>query len=217
MAANQTPCEALHSFRPSNRCPTCWLVTWKCICAELPRVETKLEFWIVRHFKEGRRSTNSGRLADLVVPSCHVLDYAVPHEPFDETRLEGAAWLLFPPELGENSQPTGRDELIRGTDVAPPGPIVVLDGTWKQARRMSHRLKCLADLPRYQLDPGPQPKRRVRRAPRPGMMSTVESIARMIERFDDPAKAAAIDAAYFEWGVRARLTRPEEGVTPKDR
>jgi DTW domain-containing protein YfiP len=175
-------------------------------------VETTLEFLVVRHIREGLKSTNSGRLAGLVIPSCKVLDYGVAQRPFDEGLLAGAAWLLFPPEMGEDSRPTGRHELIRGTDQAPPGPIVVLDGTWGQARRMSHRLKCLDALPRYQLEPGPAPRRRVRRSPRPGMMSTIEAILRMVGRFDDPAKAEALEDAYFQWGKRARLVRPEEGL-----
>lgn len=199
---------------PADRCRRCFLVADRCLCRELPTIETYLEFWIVRHAREASKASNSGRLAALVIPTCRVLAFGERHRPFDEGALEGAAWLLFPPELDAQGRETGRHTVLRGDVGPPPGPVVVLDGTWGQARRMSHRIRALDALPRYQLEPGPPPQRRVRKAPRPGALATFEAIARMVERFDDPAKARVLDELYLDWGRRVRNTRPEEGVEP---
>jgi len=148
---------------------------------------------------------------DLALPRARILPYGVPHQPFEESQLEGAAWLLFPPERDAEGKETGRHRLIRGTDVRPPGPIVVLDATWGQARRMSHRIASLDALPRYQLEPGPAPPRRLRKPPRPGAVSTIEGVARLIELFDDAETARRLLELYDTWGRRARVVRPDEG------
>lgn len=150
----------------AGRCPGCYLPTALCLCAEVPRLKTRTHFLVIRHNKEASKSTNTARLAGLALTHCRILTYGAPGLPFEPSVLEApGTWLLFP-----DAQPPPP-----GTP--PPERVVVLDGNWAQARRMYHRLPALSRLPGLTLPPPPPDARRLRRAPHPNAMSTVEAIA----------------------------------------
>ena len=154
----------------AGRCPACYLPCALCLCAHVPRVDTRTSFLVIRHNKETHKSTNTARLAALALPRCRILTYGAPGEPFDLSVLDAPdTWLLFP---GAPPPPA---------HAPAPERLVVLDGNWTQARRMYHRLPELRRLPGLNL-PLPAPEaRRLRRAPHPESMSTVEAMAAALQ------------------------------------
>jgi DTW domain-containing protein YfiP len=150
----------------AGRCPRCYLPTRLCLCAEVPRLDTRTEFIVIRHQKEKEKSTNTARIAALALSHCQLLTYGAPGEPFNASVLEAPdTWLLFP-----GTQPPE-------PDAPPPRRLVVVDGNWGQARRMVHRVPGLRMLPGLTLPPPPPDTRRLRRPPHPEGMSTLEAIA----------------------------------------
>lgn len=150
----------------AGRCPRCYLPTRLCLCTEVPRLDTRTEFLVIRHNKEKEKSTNTARLAALALSRCQVLTYGAPGERFDASVLEGSdTWLLFP------------DTQAPASDAPPPRRLVVLDGNWGQARRMVRRLPILRRLPGLALPPPAPNTRRLRRPPNPDGMSTLEAMA----------------------------------------
>jgi len=122
------------------------------------------------------------------MPSLRMYDYGVKDQPFDPTVLpESNAWLLFPPDESHPSP---------GPQAVPPQTIVVLDGSWRQARRMSHRLPALATLPRFSPPPAVPPPARIRRPPFEGGMSTLEAIARAVAQLEGDRAAQQLDELY---------------------
>jgi DTW domain-containing protein len=159
----------------AGRCPGCYLPPRLCLCAEVPRVETRTHVRVIRHNKEGHKSTNTARLAALALSRCDILTYGAPGQPFDVSVLEApGTWLLFP-----EAQPPPP-----GTP--PPGCLVVLDGNWTQARRMYQRLPLLRRLPGISLPPPAPDTRRLRRPPHPEGMSTLEAIAGALSLLEGP-------------------------------
>lgn len=152
----------------AGRCPRCFLPTALCLCAELPVVSTRTELLIIRHHKETLKSTNTARMAALAMPRCRIVSYGSPAERFDESTLEddGATWLLFP-----------TTQQAPAPDAALPKRLIVLDGSWGQAKRMVQRVPALRRLPSLMLPPPPADSRRLRRPPHPDGMSTLEAIA----------------------------------------
>ena len=143
----------------------------RCLCDEVPTVITRTRVVIVRHHRELHRSSNTGRLAHLALPNSEIVE----HGGLDGTAttlppLDGA-WLLFP----EGSTPSPAE---------PPKQLVVLDATWSQARRMFRKLDALRGLPILRLPPGPMAAGRLRNAPGPGMVSTIEAIARALQHLE---------------------------------
>ncbi|MFL5350344.1 MAG: tRNA-uridine aminocarboxypropyltransferase [Hyalangium sp.] len=150
----------------AGRCPRCYLPTRLCLCAEVPRLETCTEFLVIRHNKEKEKSTNTARMAALALSRCQVLTYGAPGERFDDSVLEAPdTWLLFP------------DGQTPGPKAPPVRRLVVLDGSWGQARRMLQRVPALRRLPGLALPPPPPHTRRLRRPPNPEGMSTLEAMA----------------------------------------
>ena len=107
---------------------------------------------------------------------------------FDPAVIPAGAWLLFPED---DDHPPARP----GID-PPPEAVVVLDGTWGQARRMSHRIPGLHTLPRFSPPPAAVAPRRVRKPPHPGGMATIEAIARAVAVLEGAGPAAKLDVLF---------------------
>lgn len=143
----------------------------RCLCAEIPTIATRTRVVIVRHHDEVNRSSNTGRLAHLALPNSEIVDHGGRIVVGTEVLppLEGG-WLLYPEGHGELPSPA-----------TPPKLLVVLDATWAQSRRMYRKLPALRGLPILKLPEGPMAAMRLRAAPAPGMVSTIEAIARALD------------------------------------
>ncbi len=175
-------------------CPRCFLRADLCLCSALPSVQSQIQIVIVRHVREEWLTSNTGRLAALMLSNVCLVPYGG-GEPFDEGPLGGDdTWLLFPD----------------ATPAAPPGRpqrLVLLDATFHQARRMYRKIAGLHRLPHCALQlPEHRPPGR-RTSPRPDGLSTLEAIAAALAQFESPALAAPLLAAYAEFVRRADLAR----------
>jgi DTW domain-containing protein YfiP len=161
---------------------------------------------IVRHAAERWRVSNTGRLAALAMASCRLVDHALEGQPLEPADLAqgGDTWLLYPE--GPEAPPSGPSP--------PPSILLVLDGTWAQARRMRQRLAWLRRLPVLRLPALPAGVPRLRRPPDPSAMSTLEAIARAVALLEGPAIAAPLEALHAAAVVAHRAlpcpaSRPE--------
>jgi DTW domain-containing protein YfiP len=177
------------------RCPRCRLLAARCLCAEITPVETRAPFLIVRHWRERTKVGNTGRLAALALARCTLIDHgAESSTPLDPEPLRAPGTvLLFPGPV-----PVAPGAPPPWAPLAAPALIVVVDGTWPQARRMVQRIAALRGLPRLALPPPPPMPRRLRRAAggRPEAMATIEAIARAVALVDGEERAAPLDRLY---------------------
>jgi len=175
-------------------CPRGFLRADLCLCSALPSVRSRIEIVIVRHVREERLTSNTGRLAALMLSNVRLVPYGA-GMPFEEGTLLGDdTWLLFP----------------AATPAAPPGQpqrLVLLDASFHQARRMYRKIAGLRRLPQcaLHLPEHRPPGRRV--APRSDGLSTLEAIAAALAQFEDPALSAPLLAAYAEFVRRADISR----------
>jgi DTW domain-containing protein len=156
---------------------------------------------VLRHGFESHKSTNTARIAALALPTLRVVEYD-PGAPPDLDALIGEAapaWLLYPASGGEPVIPEGA-----------PRSLVVLDGTWTQTRKMSHKHPALLRLPRLSLPPGRVATRRLREAPSADARSTLEAIADALGALEGPQVSEplhALHALMVERVLAARGTR----------
>ena len=180
----------------AGRCRRCFLPESLCLCLRLPRVECRTRLLIVRHVAEAWKASNTARLVGLSVPGTEIIDYG-DRERVLESRLPFPpdTWLLFP----HGAAPAA--------DAPPPRHLVVVDGTWSQARRMVQRHPALQRLPRLALTPPAQPVERLRTPPHPEGMSTLEAVAYALHQLEGPALSAPLlelHALAVHQGLRAR-------------
>jgi DTW domain-containing protein YfiP len=182
-----------------GRCPTCWVRQAHCICAAVPRVSCRTALLVVRHEREAAKSTGTARIAQLALPSLSIVDYG------DSAAEAGArlsasdhldgGWLLFPSDAPAPW---------------PAGPVrclVLLDGTWRQTRKMLKKLPSLARLPRLMLPPKAAEVLRLREAPFESGRSTLEAVADALRLLEGAAVADPLEAlhtAYVERVFKAR-------------
>lgn len=183
-----------------GRCQRCLLLSAWCLCdvvgAALP---SRPEVLVVRHHWEAFKSTGTARLAGLALSNLRIVDMAAENpEPIRNVLRELAdAWLLYP-----GGGPAERGE-------ARPKTLVVLDGTWRQTRKMLRRLPELSRLPRFSLAPPPaaQARSRLREAPRPDARSTLESIADALAELDSAECGARLLSLHATFVERTRRSR----------
>ncbi len=180
-------------MRSAPRCERCWQRQDSCICDSLTPLPTRTRLLILRHISERHRPSSTARLAALLLPSVHIVDYG--DGPLPDLDLADS-WLLFPDGAPLSAAPT-----------PPPAQLVILDGTWTQARRMRNRVSALATLPRFSLPPAARPLPRLRRQTRPEGMSTLEAIARALALLEGDAVLAPIEAVLQRVVDRANETQ----------
>jgi DTW domain-containing protein len=181
----------------SGVCPRCFLRVDLCLCSELTCIRSNIQVIIIRHFREERLSSNTGRLAALMLSNVRMVPYDGV-KPFDEGPLRGDdTWLLFPDAT--SAAPRGR-----------PQRLVLLDATFRQARRMYRKISGLRPLPKCALGSPEQrtPGRRI--SVRPDGLSTIEAIAIALGQFESPELAAPLMVAYAEFVRRADISRGRE-------
>jgi DTW domain-containing protein len=204
----------------TRRCARCLFPFEACLCPDVPQLETRTSFLLLRHASELNRPTNSGRWAALALPRSRIVDYAVPMTPRapsarpEEGWGDGGLHRAIAPDLAALSEP-GTAVLFPSphplTLDAPPRQLVVLDATWAQARRMIQRLPELQRLPRLALPPRDPASTAdpIRRPTVKGGVSTLEAIAGALHLLVEEEAARALDALHAAALERSwRLRRP---------
>lgn len=90
------------------------------MCSELTHIRTDIQIVIVRHFREERLSSNTGRLAALVLSNVCIVPYGG-GEPFDElSTIEAIATALAEFESPELAVPlmAAYAEFVRRADIS---------------------------------------------------------------------------------------------------
>lgn len=170
-------------------CLRCLLPQVTCLCARAVALVHDPRVLILQHPQEVGHAKGTARLLHLSLPNSR-LEVGV---GFDEPRLrawlgEGTAMLLYPVD-GSASQ-------VLAPAAAAPACLVVLDGTWRQSRRMLQANPLLQALPRCALTGEPPSRYAVRKAHRPGQLSTLEATVLALRQIggDHPSQRALLQS-----------------------
>ena len=179
-------------WQPRPTCPRCRRPTSVCYCAHLTSLETSTRVLILQHPRERDMAIGTARMASLCLPNAEL---AVGIRWDDSPILARAlsdpdrpAVLLYP---GEGA-----------IDVAahpPPGPVtlIVIDGTWSQAKTLVRDNPRLHALPRYTFQPAAPSEYRIRKEPNELYVSTIEALVFVLGALEkDPARFHALLAPF---------------------
>ncbi len=167
------------------QCPRCLRPQSHCLCPLIPSLDSRTRVLLLQHPSEVNHALNTARLAALGLKNAELIVGEVFEElPALLNQPGYRARLLFP---GDDAQPM---QACAATD--DPLLLVVPDGTWRKARKMLHLNPLLAALPRVMLAEGGVSRYRLRKAPGPGALSTVEAIVQALETLEAPATFALL-------------------------
>jgi DTW domain-containing protein YfiP len=173
-------------------CARCRRPVRVCYCRALPRIDTATRVVILQHPRERDMPIGTARMASLCLPQAELhVGVRWVDEPLARALGDPARppILLYP-------GPGARDILLD----PPRGPVtlVVVDGTWSQARTVVRDNPVLQALPRYAFAT-PEPSHyRIRREPRAEYVSTIEALMHVLGVLEgDPARfRSLLDPLY---------------------
>jgi DTW domain-containing protein YfiP len=172
-------------------CPRCNKPPAMCICDRIEPADTRLRIVILQHPQENDAVLGTAGLVTLTLPKAEIrvglswasLDQAVGQVEANRERwavLAGVKLGVAVPDEARNQPVIVIDRKGRVRDLKRHGleGIIVLDGTWSQAKTLWWRNAWLLKLPRIVLKPRePSMYGRLRNEPRRDFVSTLEAIA----------------------------------------
>ncbi|WP_167144428.1 tRNA-uridine aminocarboxypropyltransferase [Pseudomonas sp. OTU750018] len=166
---------------PRPQCLRCARPIERCLCALIPFLNSRTRVLILQHPSEVKHALNTARLAALGLSNAELLVGEVFESLAALLQPPGyRACLLFP---GEHAQAL---RAFAQQHSEQPLLLVVPDGTWRKARKLLHLNPLLATLPRVVLPEGLQSRYRLRKAPMPGALSTIEAIVTALNIVEAP-------------------------------
>jgi len=146
----------------------------------IPSLDSRTRVLLLQHPSEVNHALNTARLAALGLTNAELIVGEVFADlPTLLKRPGYQARLLFPADDAQSMQAYDASD--------EPLLLVVPDGTWRKARKMLHLNPLLAALPRVTLAQGAVSRYRVRKAPGPGALSTIEAIVQALQTLEAPA------------------------------
>jgi DTW domain-containing protein YfiP len=207
---------------PNAECPHCRKPPALCVCEGIPRIDNKISLLILQHPQEQDRELGTARLTAL---------------HFKDALLKiGLSWPSLTKILGRSTDPQRWAILYLGSvkaEAVLPGReivvvnkngnavdhqdqalreidgIILLDGTWSQAKALWWRNGWMLKCKRVVLAPK-RPSRygRLRREPRSDGLSTIEAAGMLLARLErKPEIETALNASFERLLARYRETR----------
>jgi DTW domain-containing protein len=201
---------------PRPRCVRCRRPVSVCYCGQLSELPTQTRVVILQHPRERHKAIGTARMASLCLPGSEL--------------LVGVRWDSHPGLLAALADPLRPPALLfpgpGATNILterPAGPItlVVVDGTWSQAKTLVRDSSILQALPRFAFV-APEPSEyRIRKEPSIELVSTIEALMHVLGALEgEPARframlepfRAMVDAqlAYKALRPVTRYRRPRE-------
>jgi DTW domain-containing protein YfiP len=214
---------------PTSECPSCRKPLALCVCDGIEPIDNRISLLILQHPQEQDRELGTARLAAL-----HFKDALV---------KIGLSWPSLSKILGRPTDPKRWAILYLGSvkaDAVLPGHeivvvnkngnavdhqeaslreiegIILLDGSWSQAKALWWRNGWMLKCKRVVLGPK-RPSRygRLRREPRSDGLSTIEAAAMLLARLErKPEIETALNASFERLLARYRATHATSGARP---
>jgi DTW domain-containing protein YfiP len=154
-------------------CPSCGVHSRICVCQHCRPIADAPELWVLQHPSERGRSKGTLRIAEACLPNLRVL-VGETGDDFAPLRAQAS------PEHSAVLFPAASSCAIEVTQPQRPRIWILLDGSWRKARRIFLANPWLAELPQFHFQSPPLSAYRIRKSAREGRLSTVEAIGHLL-------------------------------------
>jgi len=171
---------------PRPRCERCQRPLDHCLCPLIPSLDSRTRVVLLQHPSESAHALNTARLAALGLVNAELRVGEVFDDLVELLQTPGyRPALLFP---GEHAQVL----TAYGEGDDRPLLLIVPDGTWRKARKLLYLNPLLEALPRVTLGAVAPSRYRLRKAPEPGVLSTLEAVVEALNVLEQPARFDAL-------------------------
>ncbi len=154
-------------------CPRCRRPTRACLCHWIRPTPNETALLILQHPSEVSQAKNSAGLLSLSLARCEIqVGEQWPEHELRALLDPNRQPVLLYPETEDLPAPRIESDESTGPEQRQ---LIVLDGTWRKSRKMLYLNPLLQTLPRLALTDTPESRYRIRRARKPGQLSTLEA------------------------------------------
>jgi DTW domain-containing protein len=162
-------------------CSHCGLPGVNCICHLAEKIKTDAHFWFLTSAKEFNRPSNTARLMKLLNPEAtEIYLWERTSKPEDLLAKINSGthdvYLVFP---AEDDELKGRQVKYKRGEKVPA--FIILDGTWKEVRKIYRKSEYLKKLPIISLEPMASSKFDLRKGADLGNLCTIEAAMEVLE------------------------------------
>jgi DTW domain-containing protein len=184
------------------RCPDCRLPDLNCLCPYRVEAASGIRVWLLTHPLEHHKPTNTGRLIGDVLPGTEVFTwYRTAPDPRLLALLEDdrhVPFVVFPDDQPDYAhRVVGIDAVRRAREQGRVPVLILLDGTWRQARRIFRKSPYLDALPVLPLATERLTRYRLRKPASSAHLCTAEVAAELLRQGGEDLAAAVLDD-YFD-------------------
>lgn len=201
--------EAVAGTGARTYCPRCRRPASACWCAGLDPVETSTRVVFLQHPRESRVAIGTARIAHLGLARSELhegIEFAA-HPRIEELVARPGTALLFP----------GVGAVSPDALATPPETLLILDGTWPQARKMMALNPALRALPRIGFMPRKPGNYRIRREPDAHCVATVEAVVAVLGAWEGGEERFAPLIRAFDAMVERQIAAIATRTTPPRR
>jgi DTW domain-containing protein YfiP len=195
---------------PREVCARCRRPAAFCYCAHLVPLQARTRVVFLQHPREAKVPIGTARMAHLLLVNSelHRGVHFAEHPRVRELAADPTAALLFP---GEGA--TDPAALSAGA----VRTLLVVDGTWAQARKVLRENPVLGRLRRIGLVPAVPGNYRIRREPAKECLATVEAVSQVLGLLEGEAERFAGMLAAFTFMVDRQIEMAASQKGPRRR
>jgi len=183
------------------RCFQCFRPQAQCYCDLIPRIQNETEIVLVQHVSERDHPFNTARMVRASLDRTKLVCGNSERLVNLDLGLVGSAGLLYPSKTAKTLANVPKNER--------PTQLVVIDGTWPQAKALVRDLPQLRDLPHYQLLPTEPGNYRIRLEPNEVSLSTLEAVVEALRELEPELTDLEKLVKAFETMVQRQLDHPK--------
>jgi len=179
------------------QCQACGLVKNHCLCDYDIKLNSQAEFWLLTHENEFTRTNNTGRLLENAFSTCKVFRWHRKEVPEDLVNLleDYDTYLVFAADSEEDKK-----RQVNYKKSEKKTAFLILDGTWKEVRKMIRKSDYLRPLKLLSLEPDKITDYKLRRNNDANHICTVEVGIELLKLIGEDNQASALKT-YFDFFI----------------
>ena len=184
-----------------TRCEGCNLPALNCLCPYRVSAQSEAKVWLLTHPLEHHKPTNTGRLIGDVLSDTEVFTWyrTAPDARLlallDDERFD--PFVIFPDDQPDYAdRVVGMERVAAGKRSGRVPVFIILDGTWRQARRIFRKSPYLERLPVLPLATERLTRYRLRKPASAAHLCTAEVAIELLRQAGDREAAEVLDDTF---------------------
>lgn len=176
-----------------------------CWCQAVTPIDSSTHVVFVQHPREAKVAVSTCRMAHLSLPNSelHIGLTAVGNARLEALCAQPGTAVLFPSEGAVDV--TALRAAPSNLPINLPVNLIVVDGTWSNAKKVVEKCPLLSALPRLAFTPDKPGNYRIRKEPAEHCLSTIEATAFVLERLEQAPGRFVPMLSAFDAMVDAQL------------